>query len=83
MPLTEKFAVTGAANLVTSTATGTVDALGVAFFPGRGALVRERNTYAALAPVGNNPEMPINLSRQALCDCRLGPINRLAIQSAI
>jgi hypothetical protein len=63
-PLSEKFAVTGAANLVTPTATGTVDAyLGVAFFPGRGALRASSNRFAPLAPVGNNPEMPVNLHR--------------------
>jgi len=63
-PLSEKFAVTGTANLVTPTATGTVDAyLGVAFFPGRGALRASRNTYAPLASVANNPEMALNLHR--------------------
>jgi hypothetical protein len=63
-PLSEKFAVTGSANLVTPTATGTVDAyLGVAFYPGRGAMRASRNTFAPVLPVGNNPEMSINLHR--------------------
>jgi hypothetical protein len=63
-PLSEKFAVTGAANLVTPTATGTVDAyLGVAFYPGRGAMRAAHNTFAPVLPVANNPEMAINLHR--------------------
>jgi hypothetical protein len=64
MPLSERFAVTGATNLVTPAATGTVDAyLGVTFYPGRSGLRAARNTFAPILPVANNPEMAVNLSR--------------------
>jgi hypothetical protein len=64
MPLSERFAITGATNLVTPTATGTVDAyLGVTFFPRRSALRAPRNAFAPILPVANNPEMAVNLSR--------------------
>jgi hypothetical protein len=50
MPLSERFAITGAANFLTPTATGTVDAfLGVAFYPGRSAMRQDRNAYAPIA----------------------------------
>jgi hypothetical protein len=64
MPLSERFAVTGAANLLTPASTGTVDAyLGVSFFLGHGAFRASGNTFAPLLPVANNPEMAINLHR--------------------
>ena len=64
MPLSERFAITGAANLVTPTATGTVDAyLGVTFYPGRSGLRAAANTFSPIVPVANNPEMAINLQR--------------------
>ena len=64
MPLSDRFAITGAANFLTPTATGTVDAfLGVAFYPGRSAMRQDRNTYAPLADVANNPTFPVNLQR--------------------
>jgi hypothetical protein len=64
MPLSERFAVTGSANLLTPASTGTVDAyLGVAFFPGRGAFRASGNTFAPLQSVANNPEMAVNLHR--------------------
>lgn len=64
VPLSDRFALSGAANLVTPTATGTVDAyLGVTFYPGRSAIRAARNTYAPIVPVANNPEMPIDLRR--------------------
>jgi len=64
MPLSERFAVTGSANLLTPASTGTVDAyLGVAFFPGRGAFRASSNTFAPLQSVANNPEMAVNLHR--------------------
>ena len=64
IPLSEKFAVTGAANLLTPASTGTVDAyLGVSFFPGHGAFRATGNTFAPLQSVANNPEMAINLRR--------------------
>jgi hypothetical protein len=64
IPLSEKFAVSGAANLLTPASTGTVDAyLGVSFFPGRGAFRATGNRFAPLQSVANNPEMAINLHR--------------------
>jgi len=64
MPLSERFAITGATNLVTPTATGTVDAyLGVTFYPGRSGLRAARNTFSPIVPVANNPQMAINLRR--------------------
>jgi hypothetical protein len=64
MPLSRKFAVTGAANLLTPASTGTVDAyLGIAFFPGNGAFGSAGSTFAPLQPVANNPEMSVNMHR--------------------
>jgi|RhiMetdeSRZDD1v2_1073273.scaffolds.fasta_scaffold458462_2 hypothetical protein len=64
MPLSERFAITGAANFLTPTATGTVDAfLGVAFYPGRSAMRQDRNAYAPIADVANNPTFSVNLHR--------------------
>jgi len=64
MPLSDRFAITGAANFLTPTATGTVDAfLGVAFYPGRSAMRVDRNKYAPIAAVANNPTFPVNLHR--------------------
>jgi hypothetical protein len=51
MPLSERFAVTGAANLLTPASTGTVDAyLGVTFFPGHGAFRAAGSSFAPLQP---------------------------------
>ena len=64
MPLSDRFAVTGAANLVTPTSTGTVDAfLGLSFYPGRSAQRAAGNGFAPITGVANNTSMPINLSR--------------------
>jgi hypothetical protein len=64
VPLSERFALTGAANLVTPAATGTVDAyLGVTFYPGRSGLRAASNRFTPIVPVANNPEMSINLQR--------------------
>ncbi len=64
MPLSERFAVTGSANLITPTATGTVDAfLGVTYYPRRGALRAARNRFAPPLAVANNPTMAINARR--------------------
>lgn len=64
MPLSDRFAVTGAANFLTPTATGTVDAfLGVAFYPGRSAMRKDRNTYAPITGVASNPTFSVNLRR--------------------
>lgn len=62
MPLNDRFAVTGAANFLTPTATGTVDAyLGVSFFPGRKSAGQSR--FAPPTMVANSPTFPVNLSR--------------------
>ena len=64
MPLSDRFAIMGAANFLTPTATGTVDAfLGVAFYPGHSAMRRARNTYAPITDVANNPTFAVNLHR--------------------
>jgi hypothetical protein len=64
LPLSERFAVSGAANLVTPASTGTVDAyLGVTFYPGRSGMRAATNRFAPLIQVANNPEMAINLRR--------------------
>jgi hypothetical protein len=64
IPLSERFAVTGAANFITPSATGTVDAfLGLTYYPGRGGFRAARNTFAPLTTVANNPTMAIDLRR--------------------
>jgi hypothetical protein len=64
IPLSDKFAITGAANLLTPAATGTVDAfLGVSYFPGRSAFRSVRNTYAPIMGVANNPTFAVDLAR--------------------
>jgi len=62
MPLSDRFAVAGAANFLTPTATGTVDAfLGVVFFPGGGLVKGGGGMFRPVMPVGNNPMMPVNM----------------------
>ena len=64
LPLNDRFAVMGAANFLTPTSTGTVDAyLGLTFYPGRGAMRAARSRYAPLSTVANSPTMPVNLRR--------------------
>ena len=64
LPLNDRFAVMGAANFLTPTSTGTVDAyLGLTFYPGRGAMRASRSRYAPVSTVANSPTMPVNLSR--------------------
>jgi hypothetical protein len=64
LPLNDRFSVMGAANFLTPTSTGTVDAyLGLAFYPGRGAVRAARSTYAPLTTVANSPTMSVNLRR--------------------
>ena len=64
LPLNDRFAVMGAANFLTPTSTGTVDAyLGLSFYPGRGAMRASRNRYAPVSTVANSPTMPVNLRR--------------------
>jgi len=61
LPLSDRFAIAGAANFLTPTATGTVDAyLGVVFSPG-GGMSKGGGAFRPVMPVGNNPMMPINL----------------------
>jgi hypothetical protein len=64
LPLNDRFAVMGAANFLTPTSTGTVDAyLGLTFYPGRGAMRASRSRYAPVSTVANSPTMPVNLRR--------------------
>ncbi len=61
LPLDERFSITGAANFITPTATGTVDAfLGLTFYPRRGGA---RASFAPLTTVANNPSFAVNLQR--------------------
>jgi len=64
IPLSERFGVTGAANFITPSGTGTVDAfLGLTYYPGRGGFRAARNTFAPLTTVANNPTMAVDLRR--------------------
>lgn len=63
-PLSDRFALTGATNLMTPASTGTVDAyMGVTFYPGRGGFRALRNRFAPVLCVANNPTMAIDLRR--------------------
>ena len=63
VPLSPRLSLTGASNLVTPTATGTVDAyLGIAFHLGRRA-TGPPGRFAPVLPVANNPEFPVDLRR--------------------
>lgn len=62
VPLADRFAIAGAANFVTPTSTGTVDAfLGVVWSPG-GGMLKGGGAFRPMMPVGSNPMMPVNLS---------------------
>jgi hypothetical protein len=62
MPLSDRFAVAGAANFLTPTATGTVDAfLGVVFYPGGGLMKGFTGMFRPVLPLASNPMMPINM----------------------
>lgn len=64
LPLNSRMNVTGAANFITPTSTGTVDAyLGVSFYPGRRGSQGARDRFAPMLTVANNPTMAQNLSR--------------------
>jgi hypothetical protein len=64
VPLSDRFALTGATNLMTPAATGTVDAyLGVTFYPSRGGFRASRNRFSPVLCVANNPTMAIDLRR--------------------
>ena len=64
VPLSERFSVFGASNLVTPAATGTVDAfLGVSWSPGRGAMRAPTHRFTPMLPVANNPDFAVNLRR--------------------
>ena len=62
LPLSDRFAIAGAANFLTPTATGTVDAfLGVVWSPGGGMMKGGGGAFRPMMPVGNNPMMPVNM----------------------
>jgi hypothetical protein len=65
LPLSDRFAVSGSANFLTPTATGTVDAfLGLTFYPGRsGALHDAASVRAPPQAVASNPMVAVNLRR--------------------
>jgi hypothetical protein len=64
MPLSDRFAITGAANFLTPTATGTVDAhLGLTFYPGGAVLRAEPDAFAPVMTVANNPTFSVDLKR--------------------
>ena len=61
VPLSDRFAIAGAANFLTPTATGTVDAfLGVVWSPG-GGMMKGGGAFRPMMPLGNNPMMPVNM----------------------
>lgn len=62
VPLSDRFGIAGAANFVTPTATGTVDAyLGVVWSPG-GGMMKGGGAFRPMMPVGSNPMMPVNMA---------------------
>lgn len=62
MPLSDRFAVAGAANFLSPTSTGTVDALlGVVFYPGGGVMKGAARPFRPVLPLASNPMMPINM----------------------
>lgn len=64
VPLNDRLAITGSANFLTPTATGTVDAfLGVAFYPGKNAARAATSRFAPVLPVANNPTMAVDVKR--------------------
>lgn len=64
VPLSEKFALSGASNLILPAASGTVDAyLGVVWFPGHGAMRAPTHRFAPALAVANNPEFAVDLRR--------------------
>ncbi len=64
MPLSDRFAITGAANFLTPTSTGTVDAfLGLAFYPGRTVMSKETQRFSPVMNVANNPTFSVDLTR--------------------
>jgi hypothetical protein len=63
-PLNRRLDITGAANFVTPTATGTVDAfLGVTFYPGHDGSASAHGRFAPPMMVANNPTFAVNLKR--------------------
>ncbi len=63
MPLNERWTVTGATNLITPTATGTVDAfMGVTFNLGKGRARAQR--FTPMLDVANNTAFSVDLSRR-------------------
>lgn len=65
VPLNEHFVLFGEGNFITPNDTGTMDAyLGIAYYPGGGALRSRCNTFAPVLSVANNPTMPTDLRRK-------------------
>ncbi|MCA9751871.1 MAG: hypothetical protein KC591_06745 [Gemmatimonadetes bacterium] len=64
MPLSDRFAMTGAANFLTPTATGTVDAhLGLTFYPGGGVFGPDARPFAPVQTTANNATFSVDLTR--------------------
>jgi hypothetical protein len=64
LPLSDRFGVSGSANFLSPTSTGTVDAfLGLTCYPGRKAQQLARPTFAPRQDVANNPTFAVNMSR--------------------
>jgi hypothetical protein len=64
VPLSDRFAMTGAANFLTPTSTGTVDAhLGLTFYPGGGVMSRKMDAFAPVQTAANNSTFSVDLTR--------------------
>lgn len=64
VPLSGRVALTGAANFLTPTATGTVDAhLGLTFYPGGRVMNRDLDRFAPVQTVANNAAFSVDLTR--------------------
>lgn len=64
MPLSDRFAINGAANFLTPTSTGTVDAhLGLTWYPGRHVLDADAYRFAPVLTSANNATFPVDLAR--------------------
>ncbi len=64
LPLNDRWAIYGEANFVTPADTGTVDAfLGLAYYPGGGAVQWRKRAFSPVLPVASSPSMSVNLTR--------------------
>lgn len=64
VPLNDRWAIFGEANLVTPADTGSVDAYwGIAFYPGDGAPGWRQRAFSPVQPVANNTSFVTNLRR--------------------